>query len=263
MNLLIPGTANTAGPIGLATPDYATPQKGDLLWVYEGMTQYWGDVLAARSALWTPEILPRGAGLERRPARRETRAHLAQPRRHRHRRPDSPWRPRVLEQLEAQPGLLPEGELIWLDADTTIRQLTHDQKSLNDFCVKFLAVGGNTPPKVVPYDFDEIVTDLNSVAPYDWRAFLTERLNIARRPRAAGWNRARRLPAYVCHRADRVRAGLLDQDQADRRVVLGWSHGETTGTLAMSGWIRLPFRLGWPGNQAGGGQRPWLHRATY
>ena len=43
-------------PAGLATPDYAAPMKGDLLWVYEGMTQYWGHVLAARSALWTPEI---------------------------------------------------------------------------------------------------------------------------------------------------------------------------------------------------------------
>jgi predicted metalloprotease with PDZ domain len=70
-----------------------------------------------------------------------------------------------------------EGELVWLDADTTIRGLTNNQKSLNDFCVKFLAVGGNTPPKVVPYDFDEIVADLNSVVPYDWRGFLTERLN--------------------------------------------------------------------------------------
>jgi predicted metalloprotease with PDZ domain len=48
---------------------------------------------------------------------------------------------------------------------------------LNDFCVKFLAVGGNTPPKVVPYDFDEIVADLNAVAPYDWRNFLNERLH--------------------------------------------------------------------------------------
>ena len=82
-----------------------------------------------------------------------------------------------MDQLEAQPGLLSEGELIWLDADTTIRQLTHDQKSLNDFCVKFFAVGGNTPPKVVPYDFDEIVAGLNAVVPYDWRSFLTDRLN--------------------------------------------------------------------------------------
>ena len=149
-------------PIGLATPDYATPQKGDLLWVYEGMTQYWGDVLAARSAFWTPEsyreaLAFSAARLDMKPGR--TWRNLA---RHRHRRTDSPrgghfswanWR--------RGQDYYAEGELVWLDADTTIRQLTHDKKSLNDFCLKFLAVGGNTPPKVVPYDFEEIVAGLN------------------------------------------------------------------------------------------------------
>jgi predicted metalloprotease with PDZ domain len=163
-------------PAGLATPDFATPQKGDLLWVYEGMTQYWGDVLAARSAFWTPA--------QYRDALAWSAARLNV-------KPGRSWR--NLEDTAIASQILrgghgywanwrrgqdyyPEGELIWLDADTTIRQLTHDKKSLNDFCVKFLAVGGNTPPKVVPYDFDEIVDGLNAVAPYDWRSFLTERL---------------------------------------------------------------------------------------
>ena len=78
-------------PIGLATPDYATPQKGDLLWVYEGMTQYWGNVLAARSAFWTPETIARrwpGAP----PGSTSNRAYLAQPGRHSHRLAGSPWR---------------------------------------------------------------------------------------------------------------------------------------------------------------------------
>jgi predicted metalloprotease with PDZ domain len=163
-------------PAGLATPDFATPQKGDLLWVYEGMTQYWGDVLAARSAFWTPA---------------QYREALAWSAARLNAKPGRTWR--NLEDTAIASQILrgghgywanwrrgqdyyPEGELIWLDADTTIRQLTHDKKSLNDFCVKFLAVGGNTPPKVVPYDFDEIVSGLNAVAPYDWRSFLTERL---------------------------------------------------------------------------------------
>jgi predicted metalloprotease with PDZ domain len=163
-------------PIGLATPDYATPQKGDLLWVYEGMTQYWGDVLAARSALWTPETYREAlawsaARLDVKPGRTwrnlEDTAIAGQVLRGGHQY-WSNWRRRQ--------DYYQEGELLWLDADTTIRQLTHGQKSLNDFCVKFLAVGGNTPPKVVPYDFDEIVSDLNAVAPFDWRAFLTDRL---------------------------------------------------------------------------------------
>jgi predicted metalloprotease with PDZ domain len=163
-------------PEGLATPDYATPQKGDLLWVYEGMTQYWGDVLAARSAFWTPEVYREAlawsaARLDAKPGRTwrnlQDTAIAAQVLRGNHQNWGN-WR--------RSQDYYAEGELIWLDADTTIRQLTHDQKSLNDFCVKFLSVGGNTPPKVLPYNFDEVVADLNAVAPFDWRGFLTERL---------------------------------------------------------------------------------------
>jgi predicted metalloprotease with PDZ domain len=164
-------------PAGLATPDYSTPMKGDLLWVYEGMTEYWGDVLAARSGLWTADAY-RGAlafsaaRLDEKPGRTwrnlQDTAIASQILRGSH----TAW-----ANWRRGQDYYQEGELIWLDADTTIRQLTHGQKSLNDFCVKFLAVGGNTPPKVVPYDFDEIVADLNAVAPYNWQAFLTDRLN--------------------------------------------------------------------------------------
>ncbi|HEX6496266.1 MAG TPA: M61 family peptidase [Acidobacteriaceae bacterium] len=163
-------------PIGLATPDYATPMRGDLLWVYEGMTQYWGNVLATRSGLWTPEQFKEALAL--------TAANLDQ-------KTGRTWRNLEDTAIAAQilrgntqnysnwrrsQDYYPEGELLWLDADTTIRQLTRGQKSLNDFAVKFLAVGGNTPPKVLPYTFDDIVDGLNSVAAYDWRGFLTERL---------------------------------------------------------------------------------------
>jgi len=122
-------------PVGLATPDYATPQKGDLLWVYEGMTQYWGNVLAARSAFWTPaqyrEALAFSAArLNVKPGRTwrnlEDTAIASQTLRGGHEYWAN-WR-RGQDYYQ-------EGELIWLDADTTIRQLTHDKKSLNDFCV--------------------------------------------------------------------------------------------------------------------------------
>jgi predicted metalloprotease with PDZ domain len=69
-----------------------------------------------------------------------------------------------------------EGELIWLDADTKIRQLTKGKKSLNDFCARFEGLGGNTQPKVVPYTFDDVVENLNAVVAYDWAGFLSERL---------------------------------------------------------------------------------------
>ena len=70
----------------------------------------------------------------------------------------------------------PEGFLIWLEADTVIRQQTNGQKSLNDFCRIFHG-GGNTPPMVKPYTFDEVVSTLNQVTPYDWKKFLRDRLD--------------------------------------------------------------------------------------
>jgi predicted metalloprotease with PDZ domain len=165
-------------PIGLATPDYHTPMKDDLLWVYEGMTQYWGTVLAERS------------GLETRQAYMDELAMTAA--RLNDGTPGRIWR-NVQDTADASQILrggspnwsnwrrgqdyYTEGLLIWLDADTTIRQLTHNQKSLNDFAALFLGKGGNTTWKVVPYNFDDVVKDLNEIAPYDWRGFLTERLD--------------------------------------------------------------------------------------
>ena len=70
-----------------------------------------------------------------------------------------------------------EGELIWLDVDTTIRKMTNGKKSLNDFAAKFEGLGGDTPPKVVPYTFDDVVAGLNGVVANDWAVFLRERLD--------------------------------------------------------------------------------------
>jgi predicted metalloprotease with PDZ domain len=163
-------------PAGLATPDYHTPMQGQLLWVYEGMTQYWGNVLAARSGLLTPDQYKDSLAI--------TAAELDN-------KKGRVWRNLEDTAIAAQilrggsPGwsnwrrgqdYYPEGELLWLDADTTIRKLTQNKKSLNDFCRKFLGAGGNTPPKVVSYTFDDIVADLNSVVAYDWRGFLMERI---------------------------------------------------------------------------------------
>ena len=68
-----------------------------------------------------------------------------------------------------------EGSLIWLEADTVIRNLTQGKKSLDDFC-KLFHGGQSGPPEVVPYTFDQVVAALNQVAPNDWRTFLNTRL---------------------------------------------------------------------------------------
>jgi predicted metalloprotease with PDZ domain len=70
----------------------------------------------------------------------------------------------------------PEGALIWLDADVTIRKLSKGKRSLNDFCARFLGEGGNTGPKVMPYTFDQLISVLQNVEPYDWTRFFQERL---------------------------------------------------------------------------------------
>jgi predicted metalloprotease with PDZ domain len=163
-------------PVGLATPDYKTPMKGKLLWVYEGMTEYLGNVLAARSGLRTQEqyreaLAYYAASLDDRRGRiwrnTEDTAVAASIL-----RADSPgwsdWR-------RGQDYYF-EGELLWLDVDTTIRQLTHNQKNLHDFLLIFFGKGGDTGPMVIPYTFDELTRDLNEVVRYDWSNFLRERV---------------------------------------------------------------------------------------
>lgn len=163
-------------PAGLATRNYQDPMIGDLLWVYEGLTEYLGEVLTARSGLWTQE--------QYREALAATAAMLDH-------RPGRTWRPledtaRSVQILRLQGpewqswrrslDYYPEGALIWLEVDTTIRQQTQGQKSLDDFCRLFHG-GESGPPKVVPYTFDDVVHALNQVAPYDWAGLLKTRVN--------------------------------------------------------------------------------------
>lgn len=164
-------------PYNLYQPDFATMQQGSLLWVYEGMTQYLGNVLAARAGLksqaqYRDVLALSAANLDAKPGR--------------------DWRPTLDTAVAASvlrggnpawsnwrrgQDYYQEGELLWLDADTTIRKLTGDKKSLDDFEKIFLAKGGDTGPLIVPYHFDELVTDLNQVVPYDWASFLHDRID--------------------------------------------------------------------------------------
>jgi len=162
-------------PVGLVASDYQTPLKGDLLWVYEGLTQYLGVMLAARSGFWTPERL---------------REYLAATAAYLNDWPGRTWRDLQDTAISAQilygapvagasrrrgVDYYDESTLIWLEADTIIRRETRGKKSLDDFCRKFHG-GENTGPKVVPYTFEDVVAGMNAVVPYDWREFFTERL---------------------------------------------------------------------------------------
>jgi predicted metalloprotease with PDZ domain len=163
-------------PAGLATPDFEQPMKGELLWVYEGLTQYLGRVLPARSGLWTPDDF------------RETMAAVAA---QMETQSGREWRPLVDTAIDVQWGYpsprawmnyrrrvdyYDEGSLIWLDADVLIRTRSNGKLSLDDFCRRFHG-GQDTAPVVKPYTFDDVVNTLNEVLPYDWRSFLNERVN--------------------------------------------------------------------------------------
>lgn len=164
-------------PADLSPPYYDQPMKGDLLWVYEGLTNYLGNVLAARSGIWTPKQY------------REYLAYVGAmlgPG-----RPGRTWRPLQDTADEAQilyfaprewvnwrrsTDYYQEGDLIWLEVNTTIRRLTHGQKSIKDFCHLFYG-GPNDGPQLKTYTFDDLVNALNQIAPYDWADFFHKRLN--------------------------------------------------------------------------------------
>jgi predicted metalloprotease with PDZ domain len=163
-------------PAGLATPDYSEPMKTGLLWVCEGLTQYLGELLAARSGLETPETF------------RESLAAVAAAL---DREAGRGWRPLVDTAVAAQllydaspsgaarrrsVDFYPEGWLIWLEADVMIRQRSQGQHALTDFCRAFFG-GESGPPKVVPYTFEDVVKALNAVEAYDWAAFFNARVN--------------------------------------------------------------------------------------
>jgi predicted metalloprotease with PDZ domain len=166
-------------PADLTTPDFEKPMETDLLWGYEGLTDYLGPMLAARSGLWTPE--------QYREYLASISASLGPG------RPGRTWRP-LLDTASGEPmggggggarGWLnwrrgtdyyDEGDLLWLEVATLIHNTTNGQKSIDDFCHLFHG-GPNNGPEVKTYTFDQLVASLNQIAPYDWASFLHQRLN--------------------------------------------------------------------------------------
>ena len=164
-------------PADLSTPDYEKPMETDLLWVYEGLTDYLGPMLAARSGLWTPEQYHEYLAA--------IAAQLGPG------RPGRTWRP-LLDTAIGEPvgfgnphGWLnwrrgtdyyDEGDLLWLEVATIIHRESHGEKSIDDFCHLFHG-GANNGPELKTYTFDQLVQALNQIAPYDWARFFHERLN--------------------------------------------------------------------------------------
>jgi predicted metalloprotease with PDZ domain len=232
-------------PLGLATRNYQEPMKGELLWVYEGLTEYLGDVLAVRSGIWTQaefneELARLAAGQATHHARTwrnledsTVAAQLlyVQPR---------DWASR----LRRQEDFYHESALVWLEADALIRRHSAGRKSLDDFCRAFYGAPAGAP-EVRPYTFDDLVSALAGVDPYDWRSFFLERLTRHRDAaptegfELAGWRLAEAAapgPMQRAHEAD-------DRDM-DLRFSLGFY-------VADEGGIVSDVVPGSPGDRAG------------
>lgn len=159
----------------LVTPDFRTPMRNSLLWVYEGQTQFWGYVLQARSGLVSvqdtlDQLANIAATLDNRPARNwrslddTTNDPLITPR-----------APKGWLSFQRSEDYYNEGLLVWLEADAIIRRESKGQRSLDDFARRFFGTGDGDWG-VKPYDFNSLVAALNEVQPYDWAGHLGRRL---------------------------------------------------------------------------------------
>jgi predicted metalloprotease with PDZ domain len=168
-------------PADLWTPNYNVPMQNSLLWVYEGQTEYWGEVLSARSGLRThqqalDQLAYLAAFYERQPGRRwralqdTTNDEIINPR-----------RPQSWTSWQRFEDYYDEGVLIWLDADTLIRERSKGKHSLDDFARAFFGIRDGSFADVT-FTFEDIVKALNAVEPYDWSAFLRQRLDSIGKP---------------------------------------------------------------------------------
>jgi len=209
-------------PAGLATKNYDEPMKGDLLWMYEGLTEYLGSVLTARSGLETPELF------------RDRLAYVAA---HLEYETGRGWRPladasisgQLLFDARAEYATLRrgldfygEGQLVWLEVDTLIRKLSHGTKSIDDFCRAFY--GGEPVPAVNPYTLDDVVAALNRMQPHDWAAFFRQRVDaVETRTPVAGLENAGWKLTYNDKRSDYWNTTEDEEKVTDLMLSLGVS----------------------------------------
>jgi predicted metalloprotease with PDZ domain len=230
-------------PADLWTPNFNVPMRDSLLWVYEGQTQYWGNILASRAGLRTAnegleELAMTAAtydaqiGRTWRPVEDTTMDPIIADRR------PQPWRA-----WQRSEDYYQEGQLVWLDADTLIRERSGGKRSLDDFAKAFFGVydGSWTP---YTYSFDDVVAALNKIEPYDWATFLKTRIyDVAPKAPLDGLTRG----GYKLVFTD-TPTGLWKQSEAARHANnLTYSLGvalTSSGVLGSVLWDSPAFKAG-------------------
>lgn len=225
------------------TPSFEHPIRNSLMWVYEGQTQYWGQILAARCGLWTLDdalgaLAHTAATYENRmggvwrPMSDTTRDPIIA------NRNPQPW-----PSWQRAEDYYSEGQLVWLDVDTLIRELSGDTKSLDDFARAFFgAPDGRTA--TLTYTQEDVVAALNATAQYDWAGFLAERLEC-RRPGTFldGLTRG----GYRLVYRETQNSFAAAQDALDGALCLRFSLGlavSTDGTVQEVIWGRTAYDAG-------------------
>ncbi|HWU79220.1 MAG TPA: peptidase M61, partial [Caulobacter sp.] len=227
----------------LYTPTLNEPMRDSLMWVYEGQTQYWGNVLAARSGLVTKqqglEALAATAALYDTRAGRNWRNVL-----------DTTNDPIIANRKPASwtswqrsEDYYSEGQLVWLDADTLIREKTGGKKSLDDFAKAFFGVeNGSYVP--LTYDFDTVVQTLNGVVPYDWASFLKTRIEgLSEHAPLDGLTRGGYRLVYTDTPTDYFKAAETKTKSTNLSYSLGVMIGKD-GVLSGVNWDSPAFKAG-------------------
>ena len=159
----------------LWTPDFRTPMRNSLLWVYEGQTQFWGYVLQARSGIVSKQdTLDQYAAImalyDSQPARswRDLVDTTNDP-------IISARRPKGWTSWQRSEDYYNEGLLVWMDVDSMLREKSAGAKSIDDFAKAFFGIRDGDWGEVT-YTLDDVAATLNGIVPWDWKAYLTRRL---------------------------------------------------------------------------------------
>ncbi|AXJ94967.1 MULTISPECIES: M61 family metallopeptidase [unclassified Sphingomonas] len=165
----------------LWTPDYRTPMRNSLLWVYEGQTQFWGYVLQARSGLVSKQdTLDAYASI--------AGSYALAPGRQWRDLVDttndpviSARRPKGWTSWQRSEDYYNEGLMVWMEVDAMLRQKSGGTKSIDDFAKAFFGIRDGDWGEVT-YTFDDVAKTLNGIVPYDWAGFLNQRLTETGKP---------------------------------------------------------------------------------
>jgi len=233
----------------LWTPDFQTPMRDSLLWVYEGQTQFWGYVLEARSGLSTKqEVLDKlalvAAGLDNLPGREwrplidTTNDPIISAR-----------RPKGWTSNQRSEDYYNEGLLIWTEADAIIREGTKGKRGMDDFARAFFGINDGDWGEIT-YTFDDVVATLNQVYAYDWASFLNQRVyQTSTRAPLNGFTKSGYRLVYTDTPTDAAKATFKSREAADFNYSLGLSVGKEA-KLASVIWGSPAFNAGLTVGQA-------------